>query len=135
MRLTYKDMEVENLVMDEAKQKTLYEDRIARCVPVAKKVLDILHAHLPELELGDSQTSAKSISPVAASVLALFLEENIHWCDKDFILQLALQPAVSLNEVLGTSFGISWDKAVGKAFGGKDSLDLTFKDVDEMLKS
>lgn len=125
---------MQELVVDEEGQRSLYEARLARCIPVAKKILALIDSHLGDIKLGEEADVRESMAPIAQEILALFLAENIRWADKDFILALTLQPSVTVNEIVTTSLGISWDKAISKKFG-KDSLDLTFQEVDDCLKS
>ncbi len=117
----------------EAEMDKEYQARLERCIPVARKLLDIVHGHMPEIVLGEANAVKKSLTPVAEEILALFLKENIHWGDREFILQIAMQPVVGLVDVLQSAYSISWDKVMRKALG-KDALDLTFSDVDDVLK-
>ena len=127
-------MEIEFTEEDEIKARELYEARLVRCVPVAKKVFTILHSHMGDVTMGENDDVQKSIGPVAKEILQMFLDEDVRWADKGFVMNLMLQVIGSLNDTLKQSFDISWDKAVGKKFG-KDALDLTFREVDEILKS
>lgn len=127
-------MELETMEFNQEKADAMYQERLARCTPIAKKVLEIVVSHLGEVTLGENKDVSASMMPVAKEVLGFFLQEKVHWTDKEFIIQLVLQPLAQLGAILETSNSISWDKYVGKKIG-KDVLDLTFEDVDNGLKS
>jgi hypothetical protein len=57
----------------------------------------------------------------------------VRWADRAYVLQLVLQPFAHLNEKISASLDMSWDKALGILFK-KDYLDLTFVELDEVLK-
>lgn len=111
---------------DEAKE------RVKRCEPVARKLLAILAAHADEIVMGENVDVDKSIAPIAEEVLALYLQENINWGDRNFIYQLALQPISHLGSLMENGLSISWDRAMAKLWG-KDALDLKFADVHNAL--
>lgn len=106
--------------------------RLERCIPVAKQVLEILFKHLGDDIIGDNAVVDKSMTPIAEEVLALFLEKDIHWTDKNFIFQLAMQPFDHLATVVTNSAELSFDKAASKKWG-KDIIDLKFSDIHTAL--
>ncbi len=127
-------MEYTENVIDEAAQEDMYKARLARCVPVAKKIIGIVTKNLESIAVGDGAECSKSLNDTASEVLSMYVDENINWGDKGFIMQLVLQPFGHLNEKLETSLSISWDKAIGNVFG-KDAMDLTFAEVNDILKA
>ena|SRR3990167_4667354 len=127
-------MEIEASFDDELAAKKLYTDRLERCLPVARKVIHILANHIDLVEMGENDQVEKTINPAASMVLQLFLDENVRWADKGFILNLANQAFATLNDKLALSFDLSWDKAISSTFDGKEALDITFQDVDAKLK-
>ena len=118
---------------NQEKADALYQERLARSIPVAKKILAIISAHLDEIRMGDNQEVSASMTPIATEILNTLLQDKAHWTDKEFIYQLSLQPLAQLGSILETSYSITWDKLIGKKLG-KDVLDLTFEDVDNGLK-
>lgn len=110
-----------------------YNERLERCVPVAKKINALIAAHADTIVLGESQESMDSIDPIAKEVLQLFLDENMMWSDRQFIMQLATQPIVYLADTVNEALNKSWDKAVEKRFG-KAYIDLTMQEVDAALR-
>ncbi len=109
-----------------------YKARVDRCRPIAQKLLDILHANKASVKMGENDEVKKSVTPIAEQVIAMFLENDIAWGDRQFIFQLALQPMAHLGEVLETSFEISWDRALSHKWG-KDAIDLHISDVHNAL--
>lgn len=116
----------------EERIRTENEERIARCAPIAQKVLDLLNANKSSIVFGENEKVKGSVKGTAEQVIELFLKEDIHWSDRQFIFQLAFQPLVHLSETVETSFGISWDRALAHKWG-KDSLDLKISDVHNAL--
>ena len=126
-------MEVLKDTLTDEQRDEAYQARLARCIPVARKMFMIIAKNLETIELGDSQKCLASVGPTAGEIMQLFVDEDVHWTDKAFIGSLALQPIAHVGEVMETSFEMSWDKAIGILFG-KDVLDLKFTEVDEILK-
>lgn len=116
----------------EAEMDALYQARLVRCIPVVRKILAILNSHMDNVELGEVAAVEKSLMPVAEEVLGLMLQENILWGDKEFILQMAMQPVAGLNNIVSNALAMSWDKAEKKRWG-KDPIDLEFADVHNAL--
>ncbi len=105
---------------------------IESCIPVARKLLEILYSHNADLVMGENAEVDKALQPIAEEVLGLFLKENIKWLDKLTILQLALQPLARLTDIVRNAAEISFEKASKKKWG-KDILDLTFEDIHNVL--
>jgi len=120
-------------VRTDAERDELYQARIARCAPVSKKVIAIVAKNLDSIVLGESVDCDRSILETAREILELFVAENVRWADRAYVLQLVLQPFAHLNEKISASLDMSWDKALGILFK-KDYLDLTFVELDEVLK-
>jgi hypothetical protein len=128
-------MKVEKNSRTKAEIDLIQQDRLRRCVPIAKKVTEILQSHMGEITMGgDPKDVNDSVESSALEVIQLFLDENLPWNDKSFVMQLAQQPLAHVADMMETSFQYTWDRAVATRFGGKDSLDITFRDVDEALK-
>lgn len=126
-------MEIIEDTRTDAQKDELYQDRIARCTPVAKAAIAIVAKNLDSIVFGENADCTKSIIGTASEVLELFLTEDIHWSDRLYITQMILQPFAHLNTKIVDALDMSWDKAVGISMG-KDYLDLKFSDVDEVLK-
>ena len=109
------------------------KQRIAKSAPLARKVLKLLTEKCDELPFGGSEAMATAITPVTKEVLALCLADNINWVDGSFVMRLLLQPISKIMEQIDTSQQINWSKANDKKWG-KNTLDVTFKEVDDVLK-
>lgn len=119
-------------VRTDAQKDELYQERIARCTPVAKKAIAIVAKNLETIVLGESAECTASIVETAREILELFVAENVRWSDRPYVLSLVLQPFAHINEKISASLDMSWDKALGILFG-KDYLDLTFGELNDVL--
>lgn len=116
-----------------AEQDKLHQERLDRCRPVAKKLLTILAKHQEgDVVMGENDAVKTSVTPVAEEIIAMMLAEDIHWSDRQFIFQLAMQPVATLGEVLENAFSISWERAMQNKWG-KDAVDLKISDVHNAL--
>jgi hypothetical protein len=107
--------------------------RLARAVPVARKILKLIGEEADTIPLGDIERNDPGIEAVSRKLLALILEENVHWVDKDFVFQLALQALSFPADIAQTSLKNSWETVVTGLFG-KVVQDLTAQEVDGYLK-
>lgn len=111
----------------------LTQQRLDRCLPVAQEILSILAASQPKM--GEYEESWDACyNDIAEKVLKLMLEKDIHFSDKEFVFQLLMQPFEATRDFVIKALAISMDKAFEKKFG-KDYSDVTFSDMDTILKS
>lgn len=118
----------------EQDQDKLHKARLARCVPVAKKVVALIGTQVEGMNIGDTDSSDESFIPIAEDILKLYLAEDVHWVDRDFIMQLAMQAYSFPQQVTKSSLDEGWNTLQTGAVG-KDIRDLTMGDVDKLLKA
>lgn len=118
----------------EQDQDKLHKARLARCIPVAKKIVALIGSHAEGLNLGDTDSSDESFIPVTEDILKLYLAEDVHWVDRDFVMQLVMQAYSFPQQVAKASLDEGWNTLQTGAVG-KDIRDLTMGDVDNLLKA
>ncbi len=110
-----------------------HEERLARCIPVARECLNVLLSKTATLPMGDDVQFSEDYYKLATEFLTIFLKNNINWSDREFILQLAMQPFEYPKNIALNSIGLSWDRALTGVFG-KPVQQLTMVDVDKLLR-
>jgi len=110
----------------------LHEERLERCIPVAKEVINIIANST--LKMGDLHAHDNdAYNAVSKDIIALFLKENVHFQDKDFIFQLAMQPFQVVRDISVNSLGRSLDMVINKVFG-KEWQEVTMQELDSKLR-
>lgn len=123
----------------EKKIKSNLDERDARCIPVAKKVLEIIgKSDAPLGVLGDNSGQMdkdveKKYAEISKEVLTLFLTENIHWTDRHYVFQLALQAYEQTKTKVLSSLDMTFN-AANEKYWGKDMLDLTMMDINKKFE-
>lgn len=123
----------------EKKIKSKLDERDARCIPVAKKVLEIIgKSDAPLGVLGDNSGQMdkdveKKYAEISKEVLTLFLTENIHWTDRHYVFQLALQAYEQTKTKVLSSLDMTFN-AANEKYWGKDMLDLTMMDINKKFE-
>jgi hypothetical protein len=121
-----------------------YQERLARCRPVAQKILEMIAAeNLPIgdiMERGQGEITilkdgvAEKYENLAIKILTMMLDENLKYSERNFVFQLVRQPYEQVGEKVIRSVDRSFTRA-NEAKWGKDELDITMKDVHEVLLS
>lgn len=115
----------------EKEGEKLHQARLTRCIPIAREIQDLVaHRTLP---LGDDVQTSQEYNDCAIEVLQLLLDRNVHWTDREFIFQLALQPLSFVKEIVTNSLTNSWTSTLTGLFG-KSINELTMEDVDKALR-
>src|SRR5258708_19846371 len=114
-------------------QKDYSAERLVRCMPVAQEVLEMIaDASLPTGILTDAQVD-EAYKGITLKVMALFLERDLNYTDRNFIFQLVAQVtdnvASNVTTNLQARFHLSSDKV-----WGKDINDLKLIDIDGVLQ-
>lgn len=123
-----------NKQKEERELDRLHKERLERCIPVAKDILRLLAQNIDVMPLGDDVQESAEYDRVACEMLALILKANLYWHDRDFILQLALQPLSFTKDIVSNSMQTSWSKAIAGLFK-KPSSRLLMSDVNEALQN
>lgn len=121
---------IDNGKVDFAKQ------RMDECVPVAKKILEIMTSRMEETPIGDVKDEEKFTyyQKIYPEIAQLLLDTNVRMRDVSFIFSLAFQPLQMLQDVVTNSFTMNKNEA-DKSLWGKDGDEIRVKDVDETLKA
>lgn len=114
----------------EKEDDKLHKARLERCVPVAREISALLETL--QLPIGDDVQNEKAYSDASLKVLQILLDRNVRWVDRDFVFQLALQPATFVKDIVTNSLQNSWSHTLTGLFGKKTS-DLTMEDVNKAL--
>jgi hypothetical protein len=109
------------------------EQRDAKCVPIAEKVLDLIAKNkMKELLETDIEKRAKDCYEVQKQILELYLKEEMTMGEifyvKNLVLSLIDTPLTFVNESLSTS----WDNTIVKLFG-KEEKEITLKEIQDIL--
>jgi hypothetical protein len=110
-----------------------HQDRLARCIPVAKKIVALIGENVESLEMGDSFDMSETYDPLTKKILELLLAENVYWVDRDFVMQLVLQPFSGLQRLVKASLDQAQDIMYTGALG-KSVYELRAQDVDNFLR-
>jgi len=123
---------------EEERVKKAGRERLAKIIPIAKEVLNIIGT--ADVELGElidkkgklTEDTETKYKVVAEKILVLFLKENIEWADRAFIFQLVMQAFEQSKDAVVNSMELSYDRARTKVWG-KDFLDLNMEDINKVL--
>ena len=121
-------------------QDNLHEERLARCVPVARRILEIVSSNFPYMgDISDKSGQVKkeandSYIKIAEEILKEMLDKNLYYTEKLFVFSLVEQALKLSQEKVQMSLERSLERAETKLFG-KSVLDLTLQDLDYVLKS
>ena len=126
-------------MIDEEKMKEMSEgmhkERMERCVPVAQEVLKLIAGKEASAPLGDIvDEDRKWYSEIGLEVIQLFLDRKVHFTDRTFIFQLAMQAIEQTRDAVTNSVELSFDKAMKKMWT-KDMDEVTMNDIDAVLKT
>lgn len=109
------------------------KESLKKLIPIAKYVLGLLTEYNPPM--GDiTGTHPEEYTAMALKIQQKFLDENVKWIDRHFIFQLVQQAVDFTKETTLNHLDKSMNFAYQKLWGGKDLVDITMKDVDEVLK-
>lgn len=108
--------------------------RLEECTPLVRDFFRYLADHIEEIPFGDVKEVGKAVVPMSNHLMGMCLEKNIKYWDVQFVLQLALQPFSRMLEQIGIAQENAMKKADEKKWG-KPTLDLTCKEVDDVLRS
>jgi len=111
-----------------------HEERLEKCVPVAREILKLVLSKVDSYPMGDKAQDSQENDDLSKEVLQLMLDHNIRWVDRQFVLQLALQPMSFVKDVIDTALGRTWEVTLTGLFKKKVS-DLTLADVETCLRS
>lgn len=110
-----------------------HQVRIERCVKTARKILAALATEIETVPMGDVKQDHPGYDSLTKKFLAVMLEDNIHWVDRDFVFQLALQALSFPANIAQDSLNHSWNNAITGLFG-KPVRELLASEVDAALK-
>lgn len=119
--------------LSEEEQKQLYADLLERTIPVAREVTKLIAAHADTYPFGDNAQASDDSHKLAEEIIALFIERNVRWNDREFIMQLVLQPASGAKDILHTAFDRSWNTLLTGILG-KKVTELDFVEVDALMR-
>lgn len=119
--------------LDEKEQDKLYQDTIARCAPIARDVCKLVAEHAERYPFGDKAQASDQSHELAQAIIALMVERDVRWNDRDFIIQLALQPIDGAKVIITDAFSKSWNSILTGIVGKKVS-ELSFTEIDALLK-
>lgn len=109
--------------------------RDMRCVPIAREVLKII-ANSDNLALGEKVSDMERINsyePIFMKIMARFVELDIPLKDVGYIFSLVSQALNFTKDIIENSNDRNTKKA-DSLLWGKDTDELTFVDVDTVLK-
>ncbi len=102
-------------------------------MPVAQEVLEMIaDASLPTGILTDAQVD-EAYKGITLKVMALFLERDLNYTDRNFIFQLVAQVTDNVASKVTTNLEASFNLASDKVWG-KDINDLKLIDIDGVLQ-
>lgn len=107
--------------------------RLERCVPVAREIIKLFASKADTVAMGEVEQNHVDFQDLAVEIMKLMLEKDVRWVDREFVFQLALQPMTFSQNIATTSLNNSWNTALTGLFGKKSS-ELTFKELDILLK-
>ena len=111
-----------------------HKESLKKIMPVAEFVLALMHEYKPPM--GDiTGTHPEEYNAMALKIQQKFLDENLKWIDRHFVFQLVKQVVEFTQETTMAHLDKSFNFAARKLWGDKDMVDITMKDVDEVLKS
>ncbi len=114
------------------------KERMDRCLPLAQKILEIIAESKPKM--GDKKPELQEewdlcYNEIGEKILNLMVENNLcYYSDKEFVMRLVIQPFEMIEHVLMNTWTEQSGRILEKKFG-KDFYDITFEDVDKVLKS
>ncbi len=127
-------------LQDEAIEDALHQERLDRCVPIAKKILTLLAEENPYIgDVNDKDTGQpkpeanESYNKIAGKVLEVLFEANIRFTEKLFVFSLVKQAAELTEEKVQMSLDNSMQRAESQLWG-KDVMELDLQDIDKQLK-
>ncbi len=109
--------------------------RDMRCIPIAREVLQIV-ANSENLALGQNVSDIDRINsyePIFNKIMARFVELDIPLRDVGYIFSLVSQALTFTKDIIENSNDRNTKKA-DSILWGKDTDELTFVDVDNVLK-
>ena len=115
----------------EQESDRLYKKQLLRCIPFAHKLLKVILE--ADLDMGDEKDmDGKKYQEVALTIIKDMMESEIPYVDREFVFQLCLQPVSKVKDLVVNSLSKSYEMAQDKKWG-KDMLDLTLRDIHEVL--
>jgi len=118
--------------VDEQKKEN-WDIRLNRCIPVARKILELIAEKKPMIGNTTREEVQDSYAPLVEEVLKSMLAENIAVHESKFAFGLALQTIDFLQNMTLASTDITLLK-MKRAVYNKDEEDVTFQEADEILK-
>lgn len=125
----------------------LKEAMLSRCIPVAKRILRLIAAD--ELPIGDvvipRDASGRAMpmregerppeyQKAAKEIQQMMLDANLLWMERQMVFMLVKQPMDMLQNIVLTDLDSTFQHGLCKIFGVETFGEVTFKQVDEMLK-
>lgn len=114
-------------------QRDLTKERDDRCIPVAKEVLKMIAAADGFAGNTKQELIQQSYDQLAKDILQYYLDNNILVSEANFIGQLILQIINASMSIVSTSINTNLTNVQKMAFG-KDINEVTFKELDDILK-
>ena len=110
-----------------------HKKSLEKLIPIAEYVLKLMTEY--KCPMGDiTGTQPEEYKVIALKIQQKFLDENVKWVDRQFVFQLAQQTFDFVRDTTLNHLDKSFNFASNKLWGGKDMLDLTMKDIDDVLK-
>ena len=105
-----------------------------RCIPVAKKFLELIGAYQNH-KLGQVEQKEfnKAYKELVQEMKAEMLDKDIKLSDINYILKLVSQPIEAVQYIMTDNFN-NLLRTFEKGYWGKDRDDVTIKELDAKLK-
>lgn len=132
-------MSTPNLEQQEKKRlEKLSKDRDNKCEPIAEQILQIIASHKPPASITnnerDHQKMLDAYTPIYAEITQLFLRKQVTLSEIEYTMSIVLSFFELTKQLIDRSNRKNLELAQNKLWG-KEVLDLTLNDVDDILKS
>lgn len=121
-----------NPVNLQKEQENEHKEAMAKCIPIAREVLKIIHEE--QLEMGDiSEATMRPEGYINAStrIRQFMIDSNLPWIDRHFVFQLALQPVDKLKDIILSDLGKSYEDGMTSLLGVESFSTMTMGDMQK----
>lgn len=113
-------------------QQVEHEEAMAKCIPVAREVLKIIHEEQLDMgDISDQATRPEKYVTASTRIRQLMIDSNLPWIDRHFVFQLALQPVDKLKDIVLSDLARSYEDGMTSLLGVGSFTTMTMGDMQK----
>lgn len=118
----------------EKKAKDLTQERNDRCVPLAHEILRLIAE--TDGPLGDATASEfkEAYKPLVLKIMETYLAKDTIIHETDYVKRLMMQKVETISEMVAASINEGVERLLEQKLWKKPEKEITFGDVDKLLR-